>query len=215
MIRLRALAGFKISLDPTWDYVNVVVWTGAELAAGIVCASLPAVRQLLTIILPARFQKFVASRSRSRTLASGQDRGQTPSLQQKGNGNSASSNSGNSGSKTWGVKTNISAASRTRSQVGTGQDIERGQISTKQREGGSTTRRPHITGFKAMASTETRETAGSESDDDQLELLQSPCHTYQPGTYAGSGGEDMTAQPKLGVLPDRSDMYEPKDRGGL
>ena len=39
MIRLRSLAGFKISLDPTWDYADVTIWTGAELAAGIVCAS--------------------------------------------------------------------------------------------------------------------------------------------------------------------------------
>ncbi|KAF9694409.1 hypothetical protein EKO04_007689 [Ascochyta lentis] len=34
--------GALISLDPTWDYTDVTIWTGAELAAGIVCASLPA-----------------------------------------------------------------------------------------------------------------------------------------------------------------------------
>ncbi|OSS45096.1 hypothetical protein B5807_09398 [Epicoccum nigrum] len=215
VIRLHALAGFKISLDPTWDYVNVVVWTGAELAAGIVCASLPAVRQLLTIVLPSRFQKFVTNRSRSRTLPGGKDRGQTSSLQQRGKDHSASSGSGHSASKTWGVKTNISASSRARSQAEIVQDIERGQISAEQQEGGSTTRRPRITGFKAIASTEGRETVGRQSDDDQLELLQSPCHTYQPGTYAGRGGEEITALPRMGILPDRSDMYEPKDRGGL
>ena len=213
MIRLHALAGFKISLDPTWDYVNVVVWTGAELAAGIVCASLPAVRQLLTMILPSRFQKFVTNRSRSRTLASGRDGGQTPSLQQKGKDLSASSGSGHSASKTWGVKTNISASSRTRSQAEKMQDIERGRISAEQLEGGSTTRRPRITGFKAMTSTEGGETVGRTSDDDELELLQSPCHTYQPGTYAGGGGEEMTALPRIGGLPDRPGMHDSKDRG--
>jgi hypothetical protein len=66
-----------------------------------------------------------------------------------------------------------------------------------------------------MASTEGGEMVGRESDDDELELLQSPCHTHQPGTYAGRGGEEITALPRIGVLPDRPDMYEPKDRGGL
>ena len=116
-------------------------------------------------------------------------------------------------SKTWGVKTNISASSRTRSQAEIVQDIERGRISTEQQEGGSTTRRPRLTGFKAMASTEGGETAGRTSDDDELELLQSPCHTYQPGTYAGGGGEEMTALPRIGGLPERSGTHDSKDRG--
>jgi hypothetical protein len=68
VIRLRALANFRISIDPTWDYTDVSIWTGAELAAGIVCASLPAIRQLLTMILPKRFHSFLTNRSRSRSI---------------------------------------------------------------------------------------------------------------------------------------------------
>ncbi|KAF2627246.1 hypothetical protein BU25DRAFT_60008 [Macroventuria anomochaeta] len=54
IIQLQSLAGFKISLDPTWDYTDVAICTGAELATGIVCASFSAVRQLLTMVLPSR-----------------------------------------------------------------------------------------------------------------------------------------------------------------
>ncbi|KAF3761966.1 hypothetical protein M406DRAFT_221657, partial [Cryphonectria parasitica EP155] len=47
IIRLRTLYVFGSLKDPTWDYVPVVYWTTVELAAGILCACLPALRILV------------------------------------------------------------------------------------------------------------------------------------------------------------------------
>ncbi|KAM0323755.1 hypothetical protein ACHAQA_008692 [Verticillium albo-atrum] len=47
VLRLQSLLVFGKSLDPTVDYVPVVYWTTGELAAGIVCSCLPAIRKLL------------------------------------------------------------------------------------------------------------------------------------------------------------------------
>ncbi|KAM0274306.1 hypothetical protein ACHAQH_007980 [Verticillium albo-atrum] len=47
VLRLQSLIVFGKSLDPTVDYVPVVYWTTGELAAGIVCSCLPAIRKLL------------------------------------------------------------------------------------------------------------------------------------------------------------------------
>ncbi|KAJ4410796.1 hypothetical protein N0V91_001724 [Didymella pomorum] len=127
IIRLRSLAGFKISLDPTWDYTNVVIWTGAELAAGIVCASLPAVRQLLVMVLPSRFQTFLTNRSRSRSIP-GPDRGRTPTSQRHRKGRSLFPipSVSEPGKSTFGVTTDISTSSWAKSQAETVGDIERG-----------------------------------------------------------------------------------------
>ncbi|KAH6706866.1 integral membrane protein [Verticillium dahliae] len=47
VLRLQSLLVFGSSLDPTADYVPVVYWTTGELAAGIICSCLPAIRKLL------------------------------------------------------------------------------------------------------------------------------------------------------------------------
>lgn len=67
IIRLHALLSFKITLDPTWDYTNVVIWTGLELASGIVCASLPSIRLLFAKMLQKSCSTMSTSRSRSRS----------------------------------------------------------------------------------------------------------------------------------------------------
>jgi hypothetical protein len=69
-VRLQALLAFKLSLDPTWDFVPVVIWTELELAAAFVCASLPSIRVLLAKVLPTGLKVVFssgASRSRSRS----------------------------------------------------------------------------------------------------------------------------------------------------
>lgn len=45
-IRLQSLLTFHTTLDPTWDYVPVTVWTEIEIVCGHVCLSLPAIRVL-------------------------------------------------------------------------------------------------------------------------------------------------------------------------
>ncbi|KAH9205839.1 hypothetical protein DL95DRAFT_235651, partial [Leptodontidium sp. 2 PMI_412] len=52
MIRLKSLLSFGNSLDPSWDYVNVVIWTIVELAVAMVCSCFPALRSLLIRIYP-------------------------------------------------------------------------------------------------------------------------------------------------------------------
>jgi hypothetical protein len=65
VIRLHALLKFKITLDPTWDYVIVTVWTEIELAAIAVCISLPSIRVLLVKLLPERVKAFLSSITRT------------------------------------------------------------------------------------------------------------------------------------------------------
>lgn len=45
-VRLSTLHVFGNLEDPTWDYVPVVYWTVVELAAGMICSCLPAIRIL-------------------------------------------------------------------------------------------------------------------------------------------------------------------------
>lgn len=47
VVRLSTLHVFGNLEDPTWDYVPVVYWTVVELAAGMICSCLPAIRILL------------------------------------------------------------------------------------------------------------------------------------------------------------------------
>jgi hypothetical protein len=70
IVRLRTLLGFKMSIDPTWDYVPATIWTELELLAGFACVSLPSIRILVVKILPAEVKEFLSlvtrsSRSRS------------------------------------------------------------------------------------------------------------------------------------------------------
>ncbi|KAH8882369.1 hypothetical protein GQ53DRAFT_665803 [Thozetella sp. PMI_491] len=51
VIRLQTLLVFGSSIDPTSDYVPVLYWTSVELAAGIICSSLPAIRKLVGIAI--------------------------------------------------------------------------------------------------------------------------------------------------------------------
>ena len=62
-VRLRYIVSFGSSVNPTWDYVGTLVWTGLELAVAIIIASLPAIRLLFTRMLPAHFATPGAGRS--------------------------------------------------------------------------------------------------------------------------------------------------------
>jgi len=63
LIRLRTLMHFsRVTLDPTWDYVPVTIWTELELAASFVCVSLPSIRLLIVRLVPARVKKWMSLR---------------------------------------------------------------------------------------------------------------------------------------------------------
>jgi hypothetical protein len=70
ILRSLRIFGYKLSIDPTWDYVPVTIWTELELLAGIACVSLPSIRILLVKILPREVKELLSlvtrsSRSRS------------------------------------------------------------------------------------------------------------------------------------------------------
>jgi hypothetical protein len=69
MIRLKALLSFGNSIDPTWDYVDAVTWTSLELAIAMICACLPAIRNLLIRLYPKTF--LTSFRSTTTTKVSG------------------------------------------------------------------------------------------------------------------------------------------------
>ena len=61
IMRLPALSTFKISIDPSWDYVSITIWTELELAAGFLCVSLPSIRMLIVRLLPKRVKEFLSN----------------------------------------------------------------------------------------------------------------------------------------------------------
>ncbi|KAH6629439.1 hypothetical protein C7974DRAFT_186331 [Boeremia exigua] len=61
IMRLPSLSTFKISIDPSWDYVPITIWTELELAAGFLCVSLPSIRILLVRVLPKQVVEFLSN----------------------------------------------------------------------------------------------------------------------------------------------------------
>ncbi|KAH6625218.1 hypothetical protein C7974DRAFT_196432 [Boeremia exigua] len=59
IIRLRSLLTFTFSVDPTWDYVPIVIWTELEITAAFACVSLPAIRVLVVKIIPKRLKSWL------------------------------------------------------------------------------------------------------------------------------------------------------------
>jgi hypothetical protein len=51
-IRLRSVILFGGSVNPSWDYTDILIWTGNELAVSIIVSSLPAIRVLLKHLEP-------------------------------------------------------------------------------------------------------------------------------------------------------------------
>lgn len=64
-MRLPSLSTFQISIDPSWDYFAVTIWTELELGAGFLCVSLPSIRTLLVRLLPQRVLDFFSNLTHS------------------------------------------------------------------------------------------------------------------------------------------------------
>ncbi|KAK3937758.1 hypothetical protein QBC46DRAFT_356410 [Diplogelasinospora grovesii] len=60
IVRLQSLVKFANSSNPTWDNVDVTIWSTVEINVGIMCACLPTFRQLLVWMFPT-----LGSRARS------------------------------------------------------------------------------------------------------------------------------------------------------
>lgn len=65
LMRLPSLSTFKISIDPTWDYVPMMTWSQLELAACFICVSLPSIRILFAKIVPTTVKDLFSSILRS------------------------------------------------------------------------------------------------------------------------------------------------------
>ncbi|KAH6718729.1 hypothetical protein BKA61DRAFT_669068 [Leptodontidium sp. MPI-SDFR-AT-0119] len=52
ILRVQSIIGFRDSLDPSWDYIIVVIWSLLEVYGALITASLPTIRQLLVIYFP-------------------------------------------------------------------------------------------------------------------------------------------------------------------
>ncbi|KAK0626376.1 hypothetical protein B0T14DRAFT_387386, partial [Immersiella caudata] len=63
-VRLWTIFSFGDSVNPTWDYTNVLIWTGLEVAVSIIVTSLPAIRVLLSHCFPDTFGSPPPSRRR-------------------------------------------------------------------------------------------------------------------------------------------------------
>jgi hypothetical protein len=53
---------FGNSIDPSWDYVFVVIWTGLELAVAMIASCLPALRNLFIRLQPRLTSAFLFRR---------------------------------------------------------------------------------------------------------------------------------------------------------
>lgn len=71
-IRLRFMVLFARTTNPAWDYSDVLVWSGVEVAVSIIVTSLPAIRILLIAMWPKAFSTGVRKSSGRPSGASGQ-----------------------------------------------------------------------------------------------------------------------------------------------
>lgn len=57
-MRIPSLSGFKMSIDPSWDYAPVTTWTELEIAASFFIVSLPSIRILFVRLFSKHIQKI-------------------------------------------------------------------------------------------------------------------------------------------------------------
>ncbi|KAJ4987045.1 integral membrane protein (CFEM domain-containing protein) [Stagonosporopsis vannaccii] len=58
VMRIPSLSGFKMSMDPSWDYAPVTTWTELEIAASFFIVSLPSIRILFVRLFSKHIQKI-------------------------------------------------------------------------------------------------------------------------------------------------------------
>jgi hypothetical protein len=201
MARLHTLLSFKTTIDPTWDYVPVTIWTELELACGFVCVSLPAVRVLVVRIIPKSLITSITSKSRSRSAQTPNIGSDTQKLPHKRlswihistdhDDETTINDSKSRSSRLWPPK---SPQSRTRSQ-------------THQRLGSTIQEETaNMSHLRTCTQSVPREHHGEERDQ-VLELQPvAPSRARHPQVCYSCRPEDeeILALPKIGCLPDES-----------
>ncbi|KAH7128558.1 hypothetical protein B0J11DRAFT_273798 [Dendryphion nanum] len=211
IIRLHTLLVFRISVDPTWDYVPVTIWTELELASGFVCVSLPAIRILLTMILPQRCLTFFASiASRSSRNNDSSEPGNDVERQQGGERKglswlhipTKSDDSTSFGSSLWsrsGNRTKHNGSMRLESIV------DHMDINDPPPPPLPPKDKPPI-----KTRNNVQELSGPPTSGDMLDVPRS--NSRQFCASCGDNGEYITALPRIGCLPDGSYSREDVQR---
>lgn len=82
ILRLHALVTFATSDNPTFDNFDIMLWSTTEMNVGIICACMPAMRQILARIWPTVFGGE-QSRQRYYRYGNGKDVGHVPTIGSK------------------------------------------------------------------------------------------------------------------------------------
>lgn len=194
IIRLHSLLAFKTTIDPTWDYVPVTIWTELELASGFVCVSLPAIRILLVLIFPKSLFASISSKSRSRDAP--EPNPETKKKEKKGfswmhisTDNYDSNVTDSQRSRFWPSTSHSRSPSHRRLGSGPGEEVNLSHVKTCTSPVRSSIHR----GSNRVRSSE------------QVKMLAVPNARHQQVCKScGSEGEYVTALPRIGCLPDES-----------
>lgn len=188
IVRLQALLAFKVSIDPTWDYVPVTIWTEVELAAGFVCACLPSIRILVVKILPKSFKKFFSQITHSSSK-----------------GNSRQKQSTTPQQASWKMPSDW---------INISHDEDEGKVATGPRKsyfGGLWTRRNSDAqssvrrlGSRLSTHSESSSAAATRPPQEAVELCELRASEAVRRPVKNSPGEGVRALPEIGCLPERN-----------
>jgi hypothetical protein len=212
IMRLPSLSTFKISIDPTWDYVAVTKWSQLELAAGIVCLSIPSIRVIVAMIIPASLKEKL----RMNTLAKTYGKSNSKSAPKSNNSNISKLHNNSNvhkemrGQESWG---NVSKVSHTVVTV-----QEPPPVKTRTRFMNAIRSRPppvppqptrpnradstsSNNSVAKIAATSFPFRDGSTNTDFQLTNLRASARNSC--MTCGEVDEQMTALPRMGCIPER------------
>jgi hypothetical protein len=65
-IRLRYIVQFTVTQNPTWDYTDIMIWSGLEINISIIVTTLPSIRLLIKRYVPNIFRTIVTNHSGTR-----------------------------------------------------------------------------------------------------------------------------------------------------
>ncbi|OAL47711.1 hypothetical protein IQ07DRAFT_682501 [Pyrenochaeta sp. DS3sAY3a] len=206
IIRLQTLLAFKISIDPTWDYVPVTIWTELELAAGFACVSLPSIRILFVRLLPTKIKEILSQITHRSSKGSSGRKQATPPAQREWKKPSSwiniSLHARDSENSTEPQKSFISglwsrtSTSRFSSHMRSGSRRLDSTMSNYSEAGVAVTRPPY------------RERWDSDQSNQPVELQsmsKSPERALiNKSRRSRSSEDDVTALPRIGCLPERN-----------
>lgn len=206
IIRLQTLLAFKISIDPTWDYVPVTIWTELELAAGFACVSLPSIRILVVRLLPTKIKEILSQITHRSSKGSSGRKQATPPAQREWKKPSSwiniSLHARDSGNSTEPQKSFISglwsrtSTSRFSSHMRSGSRRLDSTMSNYSEAGVAVTRPPYQERWDSDQSNQPAELQSMSKSPERALLNKS--------RKSRLSEDDVTALPRIGCLPERN-----------